>query len=128
MGGGMQRRAVEARRDTRKCKERLRFRGECEPMRVAVQVDRLDPEGGTPHPQPPAARIPQRESVHAVQPMDELVVPLGVAMYDDLAVGSGLEPMAGGLELASQLAKIVDFTVAHEPHRPLRVLQWSISR
>src|SRR5881396_21360 len=88
-------------RDSRQPDQRLCLGGECEPTRVAVKIDRLDAQAVAPDDQPPATCVPQREAEHAVQPVDELVAVLRVAVEDDLAVRPGLESMAKCFQLAA---------------------------
>src|SRR5207247_9619900 len=102
---GRRRSGIELRRDSRQHDRRLCRGGECEPTRVAVKIDRLDAQAVAPDDQPPATCVPQREAEHAVQPVDELVAVLRVAVEDDLAVRPGLESMANRFQLAAQLTK-----------------------
>ncbi len=101
--------------------DRLRLAREHQPLAVAVDVERLDAEPIAPDQQPPAARVPEREGVHAVQVTREVVAVLGVEMQDRLAVGAGLEPVAARLEVAAQLAEVVDLAVRDEPQRAVGV-------
>src|SRR5882762_4349766 len=119
----MQRRGIDFRRDSRQRKQRLGLGSECETAWVPVKVDRLDAQAVAPHDQPLAKRVPKREAEHAVQPVDEFVAVLRVAVEDDLAVRRSLEPMAERFQLAAQLTKVVDLAVTHEPQRAVAVRQ-----
>ncbi len=113
----MQRVGIDLRRNSRQRKQRFCLGGEGEPARIAVDVDRLDAHTVAADDQPLAARVPQSEGEHAVQPMDELVAILSITVENDFAVRRGLEPVAQRNELPAQFAKIVDFAVANEPQR-----------
>jgi len=53
--------------------------------------------------------------------MDELVAVLCVAVNDDFAVRAGLEMMSLRFEFTTQLAKVVDLAIAHQPDRAIVV-------
>src|SRR4051794_6555847 len=111
----MQRRGIDLRRDSWQRKKRLGFRGEGEPMRVAVKVDRLDAQAVAADEQPLATGVPKRKAEHAVQPVDKFVTVLCIAVEDDLAVRRGLEFMAERFQLGAQFTKVVDLAIAHQP-------------
>src|SRR5262249_56888086 len=91
---GMQRRAIDFRRDARQREERFRLGRERDPARIPIDVDRLDAQAVAADHEAPPARVPQREAEHAVQPLDKFIAVLRVAMKEHFAVRTGLEVLA----------------------------------
>src|SRR5262245_5490736 len=104
----MQCSVIDLRRDSRQREERFRLGGEGKPPSVSIDVDGLDPKTVAADQKPPAPRIPEGETEHAVQPLDEIIAVPRIAVKDDFAVRAGLEALAPRLQLAPQLAEVVD--------------------
>src|SRR5439155_22131140 len=58
-----------------------------------------------------------RESKHAVQPIEDLVAPLLVAVDDHFGVAPSLEDVAVRLQFLPELGEVVDLAIEHDPHR-----------
>ena len=85
-------------------------------MAPAVEVvERLDAETIASDQETPALPIPEREAVHAVERVREVIAVLLVGVDDDLGVAASAEAMPGALEPRSELAKVVDLAVADDP-------------
>ena len=74
-------------------------------------VERLDPEAVAREHEPPPARVPDRDGEHAAQALGEAVAVLLVEMEQHFGVAVRAEVMPGALELAAQLAVVVDLAV-----------------
>ena len=68
-----------------------------------------------------AAQVGDREGEHAVELLDAGVAVLFVGVDDGFGVGLGAEAMAAGLELAAELAMVVDLAVEDDPDRAVFV-------
>jgi hypothetical protein len=91
---------------------------------VFQQEERLLAEAVACEEEAAAARIPHREGEHAAQALDHALAPVLPRAQQHLGVGVALERVPVALELAAQLAEVVDLAVERErqsrrlvPHR-----------
>ena len=97
--------------------EGLQLAREREPPAVPRVVERLHAEAVARAEEPLPRAVPQRERPHPVEPAHAVVAPLLVRADDHLGVGLRAEPMAAALQLAAQLAVVVDLAVVHQLQR-----------
>ena len=75
----------------------------------------LHPEPVTAQMQTPRGSVPEREGKHAAKARNGCKPPLRIGDEDDFSVRVALELMMKLLEFATNLAKIVNFPVVHDP-------------
>src|SRR5438094_10222495 len=61
--------------------------------------------------QPLAARVPESNSEHAVEPVACFIAPFFIGMHNDFSVTTGGEVMPSPQECSPQLSEVIDFTV-----------------
>src|SRR5437899_586728 len=71
--------------------------------------------------------VPKREREHAAQFLYALSAQLFVQMNNYFCVGVGIEAMAAGFELGTQLRKVVDLAVEYDPDRAIFIEDWLVS-
>ena len=102
-------------------RQRAQVGREREPAGGRAVDERLDPEAVAREHEPPPARVPERDGEHAAQERREavavLLVEVARAPRCRRACGSGGPP----LELAAQLAVVVDLAVLDDRDRPVLV-------
>ena len=81
-------------------------------------IKRLDAEPVAPEQQSARRRLPDGESVHAVELVEELRTSVFVEVHEHLAVGTRSEAMARSHELAAELAIVEYFAITDRVHRP----------
>ena len=91
--------------------ERLHLGGDAQRQAVVGDVKRLDAEGIAGEEQPALLGVPDRERIHAAQPVQHRRPMAGVKREDDLGVGIGGECHALALERVAERAVIVDLAV-----------------
>jgi hypothetical protein len=94
---------------------------ELEPVRRRAVVERLDPEPVARKDEPPPARVPDRRGEHPAQPFGECVAVFLVEVEKHLRVAARAKAVAGTLELAAELAVVVDLAVLDDMQRPVLV-------
>ncbi len=101
--------------------QRVELRGEAELAAVQPVGERLDPEAVAREHEPAPRRVPDGDREHAAQALPEPVAPLLVAVDEHLGVGARAERVARRLELAHQLAVVVDLAVLDDDDRAVLV-------
>src|SRR6185312_17172355 len=96
---------------------RLELAGEDEAIGLLAIEQRLLAEAIAPEQQRARLGVPQRDPEHAVEPREDAVAPRLVAVDDDLGVRVRVEAVPEPLELAAQLAVVVDLAVEDALHR-----------
>ncbi len=94
--------------------DRLRLGAEEHAARQRVVEERLDPQPVAHEQQLLGAAVPDRERVHAVQPLQHADAPREVGAQHDLGVALGPELVPRRRELAPQLAVVVDLAAVGE--------------
>jgi hypothetical protein len=110
--------------------ERTHLRAEDETLAGQFRdVERLDPVPVAGDRQLTLPLVPDRAGEHAVQPAEQPVLPLLPAMHQNLGVRVvRRKDMAGGLELLSELAVIVDLAVEDDPYGAVLVAHRLVAR
>ena len=85
------------------------------------QVQRLDAEAVAREHEPAAVALGDGEGEHALEAIDAALPPAAVGLEHDLGVAVGEEAQPGGLELAPQLAVVVDAAVEDDRQPELGV-------
>ena len=111
----VERHGVELGRDPGCCHDRFQLRAKNEPAWLGHVVERLDPHPVTRQQQGPLLTVPDGESEHAVEALDEAVTPLLVAVHDDLGVAARPKPVTTGDQLVTKLGMVVDLAVEDDP-------------
>ena len=84
-------------------------------LTVVGDIKRLDSQAFTSDQHAPPNFIPECESKHAIQALDEAVTVLSVGVNHHPAVGLSLEAVPPGFQFTTQLAKVADFSIAYQP-------------
>jgi hypothetical protein len=92
-------------------------------IRYAV-IKGFDPHAIPREQQFPLARVPQCEGKHTLKLRDTFFSVLLVEVNDYLRVGMGFEKMATLDQIPSEVLKVVDFTIEHNPDGPILVGNW----
>ena len=103
--------------------QRLDFRAEREALRLRDVEERLLTKVIARCEQPLLARIPECESEHAAQVLEQTIAVRFVQADDHFAIAHRHESMAVRLELLAQLQVVVDLAVANQPDRALGIAQ-----
>ena len=98
----------------------LRLRSEEHPVLRRVVVKRLDAHPVADHDELLLAGVPDRERVHAVEPLRDRLGPLEVAAQNYLGVGVGAKPVPPAVELRAQFGEVVRLTGVHHRDRAVR--------
>ena len=77
----------------------------------AAIIKRLDAENIASAEQAVFLGIPNDESIHAAQAVDNLLPPLFVAMQQRLGIGAAMENVAFSFKLAANLLEVIDFAI-----------------
>ena len=112
---------VGLRRLGERGQDRLDLRGEEEAAAVGAEEERLLAEAVAGEEEPAPAAVPDGEGEHAAQLVDDVLAALLVEVEDDLGVARRLEAVAAPLEVAAQLAMVVDLAVENDPRRAVLV-------
>ncbi len=112
-----QRVGVDPPRQAGERQQRLQLRAEHQRPPVPSVVERLHAQVVAGNEELPLRLVPQREREHPGEPGQHAFAPLSPAQQDRLAVAVGREPVPGRLELAPQLAEVVDLAVEHQRKR-----------
>lgn len=97
----------------------LGLRAEEHPVGRRPVVEGLDAHPVADHDEPVVAAVPDREGVHAVEPLGEGLAPLQVAAQHHLGVRVGGEPVPAGGQLLTEFGEVVRLTGVDEGDRPL---------
>jgi hypothetical protein len=89
----------------------FQFGSEDQTLRVAVEVERLEPQAIPGEHQFPSVPIPEGKREQAAEPFDERTALLFTEMNQNLGIAFGAEPMSARLELTTQLLVVVDLAV-----------------
>ena len=112
---GGERMAIDPRRPARACRERRELGGEGQHAVLERPVKRLDAEAIAPQHQPPREAVEQREREHPGGARERPLEPPRLDRREQgLGVAGAAEAYAAVLEVAPQLAEIVDLAVAGE--------------
>src|SRR5437588_12747858 len=65
------------------------------------------------------ARVPKRDREHSVQSIDKSLAVFLVKMRDDLGIGRGGEAVSFLLEIATDLAVVVELAILHRDDRAI---------
>src|SRR5206468_3127031 len=84
-------------------------------------VKELDSKRVTGENQTSLAGIPDRQTEHPIEAVEDIVAPLLVTVDDYLCVRSGTERVAVRFELARELQEVVNFAVEHHPNGSVAV-------
>jgi hypothetical protein len=118
----IERRQVDLARQIRRAQQRLDFGAEIQPPPDDGVVQRLDANPIARHEDASRPAVPDGEAEHAPKAADGRGAPLLVRVDDHFGVGRCIEAMTGGFQFRAKLAKIVDFPVEDDPHRPILVV------
>ena len=102
-----QARWVQLARNQAGGKQRFELGGEYEPAAGFVQVKWLDPKTVAPEDQFALAAVPDCESKHAAQLLDETLAIFLVEMKDNFSVRRGVKGMAAPFEIGAQFGGVV---------------------
>ena len=102
-------------------RQRVELGGERELAADVAVVERLDPEPVAREHEPSPRRVPDRDREHPAQPLREPEAPLLVGVDERLGVGARPEAVPRALELACQLAVVVDLAVLDDGARAVLV-------
>ncbi len=91
--------------------ERVELGGERQLAVCDAVVERFDAEPVTGEHEAAAVAVPDGDGEHPAQALPQARAPLLVAVDERLGVAAGVEPVAGALELAGELAVVVDLPV-----------------
>ena len=98
----------------------LQLRGEENTLRRCRVVERLDAEAIARQGQRPRLAVPQREGKHADRAFDRgFDAPKRAGFQQHLGIGVAAHGMAGRLQLAADVAVIVDFTIEGDDKSPI---------
>src|SRR5262249_38046751 len=106
----------------RRLEQRLDLRSEVHAPADYSVVQRLDADAIARQQQGSRPLVPDRQTEHAAEPRDGIRSPLLIGVDDRFRVGGRVEAMSGRLELAPQLAEVVDLAVEDDPDRPILVV------
>jgi hypothetical protein len=108
---------VRLRRHEAALEDGLDFGREDQAIAAARPVERFDPEAVAGHEQTAPACIPDGEREHAAEVVDAGVAPLLVGVHDALGIRLRAIQVPKPLELAPQIAVVVDLAVEGNPGR-----------
>ena len=123
----IERREIHPRRPAVEGEQRLDLGCARKSALVAAVIQRLLSEVIARRQQAATLRVPQHEREHAAQVIEQAIAIALVQRDDDFAVAVGQEAVAVALELAAQLAVVVDLAVADQPDRAVGVVQRLLS-
>src|SRR5438477_12838238 len=94
---------------------RLQLRSKYQERAICVVVQRLLTHSIPSYYERISLPIPDRKSKHPAQILDTILAILLIQMNEAFGIGSGIECVAFGEQILSDLLKIIDLTVQYDP-------------
>jgi hypothetical protein len=87
-------------------------------------IDEFDAHGIAGHDQPFLLNVPNSESEHTVEMIEDIRAPLAIAVYNNLGVAVGSKTISQLLKLQSQFFEIINLAVENHPDGFFSVGHW----
>ena len=103
--------------DARKREQPFDLRSEDETAFGRGVIERLDPQPVARAEEAPAPPVPDRKSIHPLQPVQAIFTPMQIGLQQHFRISSGVEAVPARFQLRPQFPEVIDLAIENYPGR-----------